>query len=333
MDWSPEEAARTLGPELAARRRLLPSACQQSAPAELRAITAEYDAALERVRNGVYGRCETCHDPIERERLQADPLARFCLDHMNQAELRAHEHDLELASRIQAKLLPPRQVRMATCEAYYIYQPAGPVGGDHCELIPAGDGRSLLFAIGDVAGKGVAASLLMTHLSAILRSLLSLGLPIPDVMERANRLLCENTLSSHYATLVCGRLCSDGSGELAHAGHCRPLLVRRGTVEPFEAAGVPLGLFCRSTYPALSFRLEPEESLLLYTDGLTEARDAAGAEFGEQGLLNFLTQAPHRAPASGAAQLAGSVVDEVARHRQHTPAQDDLTVVAIRRTC
>jgi sigma-B regulation protein RsbU (phosphoserine phosphatase) len=332
MEWSPEIAAQSLGPEIAERRRVLLSASSQTPPAGLDSLVAEFDAALQRIQNGSYGRCETCHDPIEQERLQADPLVRFCLDHMDPGELRAHERDLELAGQIQAKMLPPRHLRAAGYEACYIYQSAGPVGGDHCELIPSDDGQSLFFAIGDVAGKGVAASLLMTHLSAILRSLLSVGLPVPDVMARANRLLCENTLSSHYATLICGRICSGGAGELSHAGHCRPLLLRRDSAGPIQAAGIPLGLFCRSAYPSIPFHLDPGESLLLYTDGLTEARDPSGAEFGEQRLLSLIGSLRSSCCLAGAAELVDSIAGEVERFRQDSPLHDDLTVVAIRRT-
>ena len=100
-------------------------------------------------------------------------------------------------------------------------QPVGAVGGDYCELIVLDDGKSFFFAVGDVAGKGVAASLLMTHLSAIFRSLLSLDLSLADVVSRANRLFCESTAPAHYATLVCGRATANGV-ELCNAGHCRP---------------------------------------------------------------------------------------------------------------
>ena len=87
------------------------------------------------------------------------------------------------------------------------------MGGDYCELIVLSNGKSLFFAVGDVAGKGVAASLLMTHLSAIFRSLLSLDLSLTDMISRANRLFCESTAQAHYATLVWPR---DGkrSGDL-----------------------------------------------------------------------------------------------------------------------
>ena len=206
------------------------------------------DAALQRLERGEYGLCETCHDPIEPDRLRADPLTRFCIDHLSEPELRAHEQDLELATRIQSKLLPRREISAGGWQAHCHYQSAGPVGGDYCEIMPVEDGGRLFFAIGDVSGKGVAASLLMTHLSAILRSLLSVGLPIPEMMTRANRLFCESTLDSHYATLICGRVTGSHDIELASAGHCPPLVARRHAVERLDMPGLPLGLFSRGEY-------------------------------------------------------------------------------------
>jgi sigma-B regulation protein RsbU (phosphoserine phosphatase) len=333
MEWSSTVAAQSLGPEIVERRRrLVLAAGQSSARAELDALIVQFDAALARIESGTYGLCETCNDPIEQDRLQADPLVRFCLDHLNENELRAHERDLELAGQIQTKLLPPRHLRLAGCETHYVYQAAGPVGGDYCELIPSTDGRSLFFAIGDVSGKGVAASLLMTHLSAILRSLHSLDLPIPDVMARANLLFCESTITSHYATLICGRLTADGTGEIANAGHCRPAIVRRDSVEPVQAEGLPLGLFSRAVYPAIPFRLAAREALVLYTDGLTEGHDGDGREFGESRLLESIRTLLSRNPKHDATALVTSIGADGARFRQGAPLSDDLTIIAIRQT-
>src|ERR1017187_6903994 len=142
---------------------------------------------------------------ICRSRLECNPLVRFCLDHLSQAEMLAHQQDLDLATQIQSKLLPLRDIALESWDARYRYLPVGAVGGDYCDLIVLGDGKSIFFAVGDVAGKGVAASLLMTHLSAIFRSLLSLDLPLAEQIGRANRLFCEGTAPSHYATLGGGR--------------------------------------------------------------------------------------------------------------------------------
>ena len=111
----------------------------------------------------------------------------------------------------------------------------------------------------------------MTHLSAIFRSLLSLDLSLTEMVSRANRLFCESTAPSHYATLVCGRATPDGV-EICNAGHCPPLLFRQDATERLDSTGLPLGLFCGGKYTTRHLSLGPGESLVLYSDGITEAR-------------------------------------------------------------
>src|ERR1035438_9207340 len=94
-------------------------------------LLAEIDAALQRIDHGSYGLCEVCHDAIETDQLSRNPLARCCLDHLSREELRAHEQDLELATQIQANLLPARDITTENWETHYRYEPAGVVGGDY----------------------------------------------------------------------------------------------------------------------------------------------------------------------------------------------------------
>src|SRR5579885_2045266 len=284
---------QTLRPRILERRTRLQAAAGSVSADYVHNLLAEVDAALERIDNGSYGLCETCHDPIEADRLEGNPLIRFCLDHLSREERRAHEQDLELATEIQAKLLPPSNIALKDWETHYRYQPVGAVGGDYCELIAASDGQSLFFAVGDVAGKGVAASLLMTHLSAIFRSLLSLDLPLTEVVSRANRLFCESTASAHYATLVCGRATEDGA-ELCNASH---------------------------------FRVGEGDSLILYSDGITEAQDSEDREYGEPRLIGALRSYMHQ----GARAMAESVLRDVAGFRGGRPPHDDMTLLIIRR--
>ena len=152
------------------RRAKLEAAARSRADRYLHELLEEVDAALGKIDVGTFGLCETCGDPIEADRLRADPLVRFCLDHLDDKERTAHERDLALATEIQSKLLPPADLTVGPWSTHYCYEAAGPVGGDYCELIEGEGGGSLFFAVGDVAGKGVAASLLMTHLNAIFRS-------------------------------------------------------------------------------------------------------------------------------------------------------------------
>jgi sigma-B regulation protein RsbU (phosphoserine phosphatase) len=277
---------------------------------------------------GTYGLCETCHDPIEADRLRADPLIRFCLDHLTPGEQRALEQDLDLASRIQSKLLPSHDLQAAGWEAHYHYEPAGLVSGDYCDIVVREGSPGIVFLAGDVSGKGVASSLLMSHLHATFRTLVSVGLPITDMMERANRLFCQSTLSAHYATLVCGLLSENGDVELCNAGHCPPLLLRRGHIFPLEPDGVPLGLFCGSRYKSRSIRLNPGDSVFLYTDGLTEATTRNSAEYGADRLSKTLGRCDGLGPQS----VAECVLADLETFRAGARRTDDLTVMVIRRS-
>ncbi|MGA2143559.1 MAG: SpoIIE family protein phosphatase [Bryobacteraceae bacterium] len=326
MNAASRSAGYTFRPQLLERRARLQAAGNSVSAAYLNELIAEIDAALGRIDTGSYGLCETCHDTIEADRLESNPLVRFCLDHLSQAELRAHEQDLELATQIQSRLLPPRDIALEGWDTQYCYKPVGAVGGDYCELVVLGDGKSLFFAVGDVAGKGVAASLLMTHLSAIFRSLLSVDLPLADVVSRANRLFCESTAPAHYATLACGRATAKGV-ELCNAGHCTPLLLRPDATQRLDSTGLPLGLFCGGQYTVQHLSLGAGESLVLYSDGITEAQDPAGDEYKEERLIRSLRD--HLG--QGADAMADGVLGDVTRFCQARPPADDMTLLIVRR--
>lgn len=294
--------------------------------AELDRLLLEVDAALGRIASGSFGLCETCGDAIEADRMAADPLTRFCIDHLSGSERRALERDLELAVQIQTSLLPDRDFSAHGWEAWYHYQPAGPVSGDYCDIVAA-DGAGVYFFAGDVAGKGVAASLLMSHLHAIFRSLVQFRMPVMELMRRANHIFCESTSASNYATLLCGHARPDGEIDLANAGHCPPVWVRRDGVETIEATGLPFGMFCSAEYPTRKLHAESGDSLILYTDGLTEARNGSDAEYGAERLCT-LAAGRHGLPARA---LAEECISDLREFAGAGPLRDDLTVVVIRR--
>ena len=140
--------------------------------ASLYALLHEVDSALDRFATGTYGLCDSCHEAIERDRLLADPLIRFCLDHLTKHERAALQRDLDLASELQRGLLPPKDLKVGSWETNYHYAPLGAVSGDYCDLYPSKE--QLYFMLGDVAGKGVAASMRMTQLHALFRSLIGM---------------------------------------------------------------------------------------------------------------------------------------------------------------
>jgi phosphoserine phosphatase RsbU/P len=308
------------------RQRLETAAATLGRAGEVTRLLHEVDAALGRMNAGSFGLCETCHDPIEPERLLADPLTQFCVDHLTPIEQRALEHDLDLASRIQRELLPKPDVRLDGWDVAYHYKPAGPVSGDYCDLIPA-NANEMYFLIGDVAGKGVAAAMLMSHLSALLRTLITLGLPLSQVMERASRVFCESTLPTQYATLVCGRASSSGEIEICNAGHPPPLLVHAGEIVRLDATGMPIGMFCSERFSSRIVRLAPGDTLLLYTDGLIEAQNVTGVEYGIERLAALAASANRQPKATVDACLR-----DLAAFRGASGAEDDLTILAISRS-
>src|SRR5258708_38067283 len=180
-------------------------------------LLSEVDSALDRMAEGTYGLCLECHDSVERDRLLADPLVRYCLDHLTQHERAALQRDLDLASRVQRNLLPQNGLRVGGWETSYHFAPVGAVSGDYCDLI-ASDGQ-LLFLLGDVSGKGVAASMLMAQLHALFRSLSGMSLPLGQIVTHVNRFFCECALSGQDATLVCGLAKPTGEIEIHNAGH------------------------------------------------------------------------------------------------------------------
>lgn len=312
--------------ELQRRRERLDSALRSpGADASLSNLLTQVDAALNRLGAGTYGICESCHEPIEADRLLADPLVQFCLDHLPTEERRALESDLTLAASIQRGLLPSRDFSPAGWDVHYHYAPAGPVSGDYCDLLetPAG----LLFLLGDVSGKGVAASMLMSHLHATFRSLADAGAPLDRMLELANHLFCESTLAGQYATLVAGRASRDGRIEFISAGHLPLLHLSSTGATQRDSTGVPLGMFCDTRFPVHRFALEPGDSLLLFTDGFTEACNPAGNEYSLQRMSQLAARHTNAAPE----QLINECLADLRNFTAGAKQKDDLTLLALRR--
>ncbi len=291
----------------------------------LAGLLREVDSALDRMDKGTYGICEKCHEPVEQDRLLADPLVCYCLDHLSESQRSALQHDLDLAAQVQRNLLPKPNLRAAGWETCYHYAPFGPVSGDYCDLIPS-DGQ-LFFALGDVSGKGVSASMLMTHLHAMFRSLTAASLPLGQIVTNANRILCESALAGQYATLVCGQAQPNGHVEIHNAGHLPAIVVGQGGVLRIESTGLPLGLFCEAEFSATRLQLDPGDTLFLFTDGLSEARNADD-EYGVDRVMTLVRQQASRSPS----ELIAACLDDLNGFTDPSLKSDDLTLLAIQRT-
>jgi sigma-B regulation protein RsbU (phosphoserine phosphatase) len=312
--------------QLLERRRRLDAALAHGGSVQLANLLEEVDTALARIEQGSYGKCTHCDATIEAERLAADPLTQVCLQCLSPAEQQALEHDLSLASSIQTALLPEGDLAYQGWELHYEYRPHGTVGGDYCDLISMKD-DGLLFVLGDVSGKGVSAAILVSHLHATFRALVDLDLSLPELVARANHLLCIGTTASSFATLVCGRLEPTGRVEACNAGHCPPLLAGSGSIDVIPATGLPLGMFCSTSFTTQSFQLQRDDRLFLYTDGLSERRNHKDEEYGIEDVRAQL--ASHRN--ASARDTIREAIERLTRFGGETPATDDLTLMVVRR--
>jgi len=299
----------------------------QNEPKHLLELLHEVDLALERVEAGTYGICEICHGPIEEDRLLVDPLITVCLGDLNAKQQRALEDDLELANRIQMGLLPKNNIVKDGWEISYYYSPAGVVSGDYCDVIMNKNEDGFLFMLGDVTGKGVAASMLMTQMHAVFHSLTYLNFPLSDLLKHANRLFCESSINSHFMTLVCGRANKDGTIELSNAGHCLPVLMKKFDIVTIDSTTMPIGLFYTLDYSFNKVRLEKGESLILYSDGLSEAFDG-DSEYGEEKIKkiiesNYQIKSKH---------LVEALRNDVREFMKGNSMKDDLTIMVISRS-
>jgi sigma-B regulation protein RsbU (phosphoserine phosphatase) len=314
--------------QLTSRRRSLEQAAALTPDDPyLSGLLQEVDAALSRFDSGTFGICEVCHEPIESERLAADPLVRFCIDHLTPSQQRALEQDLELAARIQSALLPPKEVHHGGWRTAYHFEPAGSVSGDYCDLIETENG-GLYFMLGDVSGKGVAAAMLMSHLHALFRALISVDLALTQIVGRASRVFCESTHASQYATLVCGKANAQGDVEICNAGHLPPLLLQGSDCRRLDANGLPLGLFCSEEFSFYRVAMRKGDFLMLLTDGLSEAQDPSGAELGIQPFIEI----PGKHPIRSASELVSLSVKTAADFRAGARPHDDLSLLVIERT-
>jgi serine phosphatase RsbU (regulator of sigma subunit) len=202
------------------------------------------------------------------------------------------------------------------------------VGGDYYDFLSLGSER-LALVIGDVMGKGMAAALLMANLQANLRSRVAFAPDEPQLLlAHVNRLFCENSPESSFASLFFADY-DDATGGLRYVncGHLAALLVRRdGEVERLPATSTVLGLFPQWECAVGESHLEPDDLLALYTDGVTEAFDDAGQEFGEERLLDALRRHRTKPPSS----LLSTLLDEI-RHFSPLEQHDDVTLIVARR--
>jgi serine phosphatase RsbU (regulator of sigma subunit)/catechol 2,3-dioxygenase-like lactoylglutathione lyase family enzyme len=248
-----------------------------------------------------------------------------------ESERRAAQ-ELEIAKQVQARLFPQFRPELKTIEYAGMCLQARQVGGDYFDFLNLGPER-LALIIADVSGKGIAAALLMANLQASLRSQSALALDLPEVLLRSvNRLFFENTSDGAFASLLFADYnAATRQLRYANCGHLSGLLLRTdGSLEQLQSTGTLLGLFKDWDCSMREQVLFPGDVLALYTDGITEARNELGEEFGERRLIELLRQ--HRE--LSCQNLLTAIVDGVRRFSSQEQHDDITAIVAkVRATC
>jgi serine phosphatase RsbU (regulator of sigma subunit) len=242
------------------------------------------------------------------------------------AERRA-AHELEIAREVQARLFPQRLPELESLEYAGACVQTHQVGGDYYDFLDLGQAR-LCLVLGDIAGKGIAAALLMANLQANLRSQCATAAEQPEqLLQSVNRLFYENTADNAYATLFYSEF-DDRTCRLRYAncGHLPALLVRRdGAVERLSATASVLGLFTDWPCRTAELQLSAGDLFAIYSDGITEAVNQRDEEFGEERLLDVMMQAGDRRPN----HIVTTVLDEVRRFSGDRQ-RDDVTLIVAR---
>lgn len=269
---------------------------------------ATVDLAVESMRLGVR---DFVQKPWENSR-----LLRKLRTQIEQGRVRRRQHDrdhqlkLELneAREIQRGLMPRRMPQLPGFSLANAWQPAHDVSGDYLGAFRLSDARAAL-CVADVAGKGFPAALLMSNMQAALKSLASESTSPSDLCTKLNRLMCSNTPLRKFVTCFYADLdVFNRRVKFTNAGHNPPMLMKQdGQCFRLEDGGAVLGAFDGSTYAEREVQLNSGDKLLLFTDGVTEARNAAGEEFGEQRLEECLRVYRGR----NAAELRSFILDEV----------------------
>jgi phosphoserine phosphatase RsbU/P len=238
------------------------------------------------------------------------------------------KNDLEIAREIQQAMLPRGEFRAPGVEAFGMTRPANTVGGDFYDILPLDDGRVLL-ALGDVAGKGSPAALLMALLLAMLRTLVDEGLHGAELVARLNAQIAKHAPRSRFVTLFLAELNpTTGVMVYVNAGQNPPLLRRRnGAYERLRAGGMALGMFENATYTAGRIDIDAGDVIVMYSDGITEAEDPLEQPFDEAGV-QFVADSSEWGSAK---ELGWATFAAVDAHRQDRKLLDDLTVLVARR--
>lgn len=235
------------------------------------------------------------------------------------------QHELQIAAEIQRALLPDGAQNGVFYEASGTSVQAQTIGGDFYDLLEVSDGR-FGFLVGDVAGKGPAAALLTSKILGIFSAFVTCGTDPAETVTRINDVLTQRAIGARYATLMYGLVSADGELTYCSAGHSPGLVCGAGGIRRLSSGGVPVGLFEDAVYESSRVTLSPGDTVVLYSDGVTDALSVDGEEFGEDRLVAVITE-HHGRPA---AEVLSEIVEAVETFAGGAPQFDDVTALVVR---
>jgi sigma-B regulation protein RsbU (phosphoserine phosphatase) len=256
----------------------------------------QHNEVLDRIDCDEFGKCQECGGEVEPERLELDFTTCVCLDHYSEDQLRVLERDLELAAKVQRQLLPYEIPALPGIQIAAHTEPAHVVGGDYFNFFSYPDGAQGA-VIADVMGKGLSASMLMSNLQASLRILGPEYICLDALAGRLNQLFRNNLKLISFISLFLVRIDGEaGMLQYCNAGH-NPAIwweASSGTIHWLKPTGPAIGLTQNAQFKSKELRYQPGDLLLLYTDGLVEARNPGDEEFGKERVTAYVKEHLHQ---------------------------------------
>jgi len=269
-------------------------------------------------------------DDHVRVDMDINPLGVLCILFVLMLELKDKllvREELEAGRTVQVALMPEKSPSVPGWQLWLFTRPANEVGGDLVDFIRVDDARCGV-VVGDVAGKGLRAALLMAKLQATLRALVADYASLSQLVSKLNQIFCRDSLRNIFASMVYIEL-HPGSGliHLVNAGHLPLIVVRGAKVERLPKGGAALGITSEAVFVQETLEIGPQDFLCAYSDGITEAQNSAGEFLGEQRFIDFLSRQAGRTME----EIGDGLVAEVDRFIGTAGARDDLSVALIRR--
>ncbi|MEJ2507609.1 MAG: PP2C family protein-serine/threonine phosphatase, partial [Ignavibacteriaceae bacterium] len=235
--------------------------------------------------------------------------------------------ELEEGRAVQISLMPEVNPDVKGWDIWLFTKPANDVGGDLIDFLKISENK-IGISVGDVAGKGLSAALLMAKLQSTIRAIAPDYISLSTLGEKLNRIFCRDSLPKLFASLVYTELNIDsGEVKILNAGHLEPLIIKESAIKKINKSSPALGIIQDATFNEQVTNLGFNEYLIIFSDGLTEARNESGEFFGEERLKSFLSAAYGLT----SQQLGNKILFEVHNFTVNAKVHDDLTIAILRR--